>query len=84
VPDWWDISPISEEYRDCRHETPHALGHIDGIVVWAAKPEPPQDCVITYSIVEKDALGNVNQGAPEKNLKWLHAGGLNNPLQNTP
>lgn len=36
-----------------------------------AAKAPVQPCVITYSIIEKDTLGNVNQGASGKTLKWL-------------
>jgi hypothetical protein len=37
----------------------------------AAKHEH-QPCIINYSILEKDTLGNVNQGVSKpKNLKWL-------------
>lgn len=37
----------------------------------SAKTSARQPCVITYSIVERDTLGNVNQGESGKTLKWL-------------
>lgn len=33
---------------------------------WASQP-----CVITYSVIQKDTLGNVTEGVNGKNLKWL-------------
>jgi hypothetical protein len=33
---------------------------------WASQP-----CVITYSIIRTDTLGNVNEGVSGKTLKWL-------------
>ena len=37
----------------------------------SAKTSAHQPCVITYSIIERDTLGNVNQGESGKTLKWL-------------
>lgn len=38
---------------------------------FASKKSDRPVCATTYSILEKDTLGNVNQGANDKNLKWL-------------
>jgi len=49
-----------------RHEDPCCILLLCPAPAWAAQP-----CVIKYSIIQKDTLGNVTEGITGKDLKWL-------------
>ena len=65
-------SPLWAYFDGC-HENPTGRRPSVGLtaVRIRSKTVVQQPCVITYSIIEKDTLGNVNQGASAKNQRWL-------------
>lgn len=45
-----------------------------GSIAYASKkPIDPSSCKTFYSIVQRDVLGNLTQGAPKNDLKWVQS-----------